>query len=1018
MDNLKNLIKYYTECIEIESLSEFSFPSFKENEKFFIPKIETEWSSKEDTLQQNLTQSIRRNLALERQSTALYYGWPTYVKSAISKRGTKYYWFKPLFYLKIEIVYNENELQLNLLREWPQINNDLLQFYVRTFEERIQVIDTLGLSEADSIPEEGLISYWKKLLELYPDINELNPEFHHDTDFNENGYYNFAIIFLAGTPRYSRQLLKELRLLQQPDYLNNAKNTCISSLLKTDQTENKLELKPSLVTPLNRSQRQSLSRAFSNSLSAITGPPGTGKSQVVLNMIVNAFENNQSVLFTSKNNKAVDVVCERILKTIDFPINLRLGAKFGDRDYTTEFLDLLDKVLSGSDRSAVLSKYRRSKENHESLRETYYNALAEFDKIVSTRNQINELDQELEKYESIIDEDLINKIKNLSYNESPCVSLAENELKMFSEDNIPFTYKFFGFFYKKFSYKKLHQYLIDCSSLINNILPYDEEIKTDLSYYNSFYLKFLNVYNYLKIYSTINTLRKTKHLTHFYKVSSDLAKFESEFIDATKKYIEALGRYRIVNLDNEQRRDLTNYYSVVRSLSGEYPGDRAYARLKKEQEKLFPKISKLLPIWSITNLSVGGHVPFIPNTFDLLIIDESSQSDIASAIPLLYRSSNAVIIGDPQQLKHISSIRKSQDTRLMEKYNLLEDDNFRFSYSIQSLYHCARGIVSSDSVTLLNEHYRSHFSIIEFSNREWYDSHLDIRTNYANLFFPPDSDGFNNRHLNWFDLKGHTTRPGGRSALNKNEADRTLDLLNTLINYYNDKKPSIGIVTPFTAQAEYFKDQIIKNYEERFINDYFLITDTAHKFQGDERDIVIFSPVISDTNENDSTLTGFLRSTSNLFNVSITRARSMLYVVGDKSKCISSGISYLKSFIEYIEQKKYEDIDLPYSGFASPWEKKLYEALVAEGFSPQIQHQAGPYFIDIALFRNDKKIAIEVDGEQWHTDLTGDRLERDIMRDRNLAKMGFEILRFWTHDLKYNLSGSIDKIYEKVNNSK
>lgn len=140
---------------------------------------------------------------------------------------------------------------------------------------------------------------------------------------------------------------------------------------------------------------------------------------------------------------------------------------------------------------------------------------------------------------------------------------------------------------------------------------------------------------------------------------------------------------------------------------------------------------------SFSNLSIGGHFPLKPRIFDLLIIDEASQSDIASAIPLLFRAKNAVIIGDPQQLKHIPSISRAQDNRLMQKYDLIKDDYLRFSYSIQSLYHWARGIVSNDCVTLLNEHYRSHHSIIEFSNREWYNGYLDIRTNYDNLLYPP-----------------------------------------------------------------------------------------------------------------------------------------------------------------------------------------------------------------------------------------------------------------------------------------
>src|SRR3989339_332529 len=908
MVNLQKLLEYYVECIEIESFEEFSFPSFKENQQFIIPSMNNEWSTSEENLNIILTQDIRRSLALNRQSSSLYYGWPTYVEPAIAKNGNPYQWLKPLFLLKVEFEEDNQSFQLSLVKEWPKVNDGILKRFAKTFEERIQIIDSIGLSDAEIIPDNGLMEYWTRFKKLYSDLPELSLEMFSLSNVNEEGFYSIPLIIVASTAKYNRQLLKELRYLKEANNLAKAKGTSLESLINGNLSSRSKDFQLSQITSLNRSQRKATLDSFNNSISVITGPPGTGKSQVVLNILVNAFENNQSVLFTSKNNEAVDVVCERILRSVKFPINLRLGSK--------------------------------------------------------------------------------------------------TELSLLKSNNWPISYKIFRVFSKSYPYKKIHQYLFECNNLISQMLTFPELATADSIIYESYFQKFLKIFDYVQIYNELTSLRKNENLNNISQLTDQLEKLEKDFIEASKKYIEALGRYRIINLSNEDRRSLTNYYSVVKSLSGEYPGDKAYSQLKRQQENLFEKVSRILPVWSVTNLSVGGHFPFIPNAFDILIIDESSQSDIASSLPLLFRSKNAVIIGDPQQLKHISSISKAQDNRLMQKYSLIHEDNLRFSYSIQSLYHCARGIVSDDCVTLLNEHYRSHYSIIEFSNREWYDGHLDIRTNYDNLFYPPD--GKNN--LEWINTKGETERLNGRSALNKKEANEVLVLLSKFLTSYQNEQPSIGIVTPFSAQAEYLKQEIIKKYDEHFIKSHFLITDTAHKFQGDERDIVIFSPVIAQNISNDSTLIGFLRSTSNLFNVAITRARSILWIVGDREKCVRAGIPYLKSFVEYIEQKKYEKIDLPYDGFASPWEKKFYEVLVSEGFQPKIQYPVGPYFVDLALFNNNKKIAIEVDGERWHTDLSGERLERDITRDKNLRRMNFIVIRFWTHDLKYDLSKCVNKI--------
>jgi len=815
------------------------------------------------------------------------------------------------------------------------------------------------------------------------------------------------MIMVAGAPRYHRGLLRELRTLSQPDCISKIGPTSLGALVNGHGSDNSNVSSLSQISKLNRSQRQATVKALTNRFSVITGPPGTGKSQVVLSILANAFERNESVLFSSKNNKAVDVVCERILDEVDFPINLRLGAKTTNRDYTTDFLNLLDKVLSGGDRDSIKTRYTRFKDQFEASRKRYFLLIDELENVVRDRNRIDELDQACKYYEKNIEANLLLKARQVPYRKSELLVQAQSQLQILQSDRKPLAYKLFGLFSKRYPYKKLHSYCKEAKALLGDLVDPPTEITPSAEVYAQFLLQAQIIYDYLKIYSDITELRKKITIADINALSRDVEAAENEFVDSCQRFLEALGRYRIIELTAEQRKSLTNYHAVVKQLSGEYPGNQAYAHLKQQQEKLFSAISKILPIWSVTNLATSEHFPFAPNVFDLVVIDEASQSDIASALPLLYRAKKAVIIGDPQQLRHISSVRKQQDTRLMQKYNLLGDDSLRFSYSAQSLYDCSRGAVGKDDVTLLNEHYRSHFSIIEFSNREWYDGYLDIRTNYENLFFPPDT----REHIEWIDVRGKTVRPG-KSALNQIEAERVLEVLQEVFNEYKDRRPSVGIVTPFREQADYFTARLSQLYDEETIRKHFLLANVVHLFQGDERDIVIFSPVIS-AGAQDRTI-GFLRATSNLFNVAITRARSILWVVGDRTACMNAGIKYLKDFVEYIDYKKYKNIDLPYSGFQSPWEKKFFEVLKAEGLNPVSQHPAGPYFIDLAITIGGRKLAVEADGAYWHASLSGERLESDIVRDKNLRRMGWEIIRFWVHDLKYDLKKCVETIIEKI----
>ena len=101
--------------------------------------------------------------------------------------------------------------------------------------------------------------------------------------------------------------------------------------------------------------------------------------------------------------------------------------------------------------------------------------------------------------------------------------------------------------------------------------------------------------------------------------------------------------------------------------------------------------------------------------------------------------------------------------------------------------------------------------------------------------------------------------------------DKIIKYLNDLI-FKKGYKGSIGIVSPFRAQINYIR-QSITNDEKllKELNSRDFICDTVHKFQGDERDLMIFSPVVSKGISRGSL--HFLKNNGNLFNVAITRAR-------------------------------------------------------------------------------------------------------------------------------------------------
>jgi superfamily I DNA and/or RNA helicase len=96
--------------------------------------------------------------------------------------------------------------------------------------------------------------------------------------------------------------------------------------------------------------------------------------------------------------------------------------------------------------------------------------------------------------------------------------------------------------------------------------------------------------------------------------------------------------------------------------------------------------------------------------FDLVIIDEASQCDIASVVPLLARSRRAVFAGDPMQLRHVSTLDVAVEQTLLQQYELTNTTVQRFTYRVNSAFDLAdtNSLVHDIASVRLDLHFRSH----------------------------------------------------------------------------------------------------------------------------------------------------------------------------------------------------------------------------------------------------------------------------------------------------------------------
>ena len=834
------------------------------------------------------------------------------------------------------------------------------------------------------------------------------------------GIYNKAILVAAERSPYTKGLEQELGRLQTVSE-DEYHRTAVGTWLGGQTIESQLaDQKPLLeVLPLNNEQRQAVRQALTNPLTVITGPPGTGKSQVVTSILVNAAWQGRTVLFASKNNKAVDVVEERVNSLGPRPVLLRMGKN----QYQNKLAEYLVSLLAAKATPDDTLHYYEYESIHTQLQKRSEMLDVQLQSLVELRNKVDYLEQRVESFRQEVGDEFFRRMRETRLDKlKQAVECLQSTIKMADRSQQPFMTRFAWPILRNKRFARLEEEgkdfsstarqmeipLPECkpdSATIANWLYYGECLASRLGQVASCHLYFSKL-------GELTAARPVEELSNLRRaLVSDLQS------NSDSLWLSWL-RLQPARLSRDQRNLLGDYHALLQMIVS---ADEQNQRLGKEvfsrYYRLFPKIIPILPCWAVTSLSAKGRIPLEAAFFDLLVVDEASQCDIASVLPLLYRARNVVVIGDPMQLRHISTLARSQDQQLQDKHGLLSEYP-GWAYSIRSLFDLASSLCRSEDIVALRDHHRSHADIIEFSNKEFYEDRLRVATNYSRLRRPY----YDKPAIRWVDVPGKAVRPGNGGAINEQEARAVVTEIRRL--FHQGYRGSIGVVSPFRAQANKIKDLV---YADESLGGniprFDFLSDTVHGFQGDERDVMIFSPVVSEGISRGAL--GFLGANKNLFNVAITRARAALIVVGDKSAALTCGVDYLAKFAVYADQvgtrepvhpmpgatdlgQKYPPVSNPER--VSDWERLFYEALYRANLRPLPQYLVEKYVLDFALTKGDRRLAIEVDGERYHRNWDGELCRRDQIRNERLMELGWDVMRFWVYQIRDDLENCIARV--------
>ena len=359
-----------------------------------------------------------------------------------------------------------------------------------------------------------------------------------------------------------------------------------------------------------------------------------------------------------------------------------------------------------------------------------------------------------------------------------------------------------------------------------------------------------------------------------------------------KSYVKFCRNYDLSRVVYSKRKVLKHFITALKARTGSLKEERFD---KVEFKILF----EALPIWLVTLEQLSEMVPFQADLFNLVIFDEATQCDMASSIPAIQRAQRLIVVGDPKQLRHVSFVSKDKQVDFLGQVDLPTHHLESLDYRKKSLIDFALDQLDEQkNIHFLNEHFRSLPDIIAFSNEYFYNRGLRIMTDR------PFQKDISNLHLH--PLEGKRSAKGS----NEVEAQFILEQVKQIIELEQDFLPSIcqsiGILSPFREQSDYLVKLFEKNLSLAELERHRILIGTPHFFQGEERDLMFLSFALDD-----QTHPGAFRylDKSDVFNVSITRARSEQHLVisfnPDKLKNDTLLASYLASLKSTVSHKSH-----------------------------------------------------------------------------------------------------------------
>lgn len=476
-------------------------------------------------------------------------------------------------------------------------------------------------------------------------------------------------------------------------------------------------------------------------------------------------------------------------------------------------------------------------------------------------------------------------------------------------------------------------------------------------------------------------------------------------------------------LGESERQALIAWMQAVKRIRG---GTGRHAeRYREEARRKLAECRSAIPAWVMPLYQVVQTTSPQKGLFDLVIIDEASQSG-PEALLLNYIGTKIVVVGDDKQIApmHVG-VNLDDVFRLQEMY--LKGIPHKETFGLEGNFFSQAQLRFPGRVRL-REHFRCMPEIIQFSNRLSYSSEplIPLRQYGADRLEPCKTtlvtDGY---------------RTGKSPNIeNRPEAEAIVKQVVQCLedSAYEDK--SFGVISLLgNAQTTLIAKLLMKEVGADEMENRRLLCGSPYDFQGDERNVVFLSMVDA---TQDGKICRMVRDseTQRRFNVAASRAKDQLWLFHSptlndlRTECLRYRL--LEHCLNpTVEQARVGDCDIeeirrlatserrgrvtPPEPFDSWFEVDVFLRIVERGYRITPQHEVANRRIDLYVEGLKGGLAVECHGDKWHGP---DRFNRDMERRRQLERCGYRFSIIWGGQFYRNPDMALQPLWEELDRLK